>query len=232
MIGRQGRGKGCASENVSGRNSYSTLDTTTTSPTTYTPFHLDLDSTTRTGALDNTLLTPPPNPSHPPNHGQQERRSQAQARAAAATTALRDLGSGSDCTVPPHPLHKAHERPQQKTALSAPHTITPLDRSRSRPQLHTTTQCSSATFTASTVCARHSSNGTQHTHRSSAELQRKPAKHPDRAHSANGQQIAPLPQHAHVSLKHAYKVGEPWTFRRSARRHTFGTHLRKGTRGV
>lgn len=30
MIGRQGRGKGCASENVSGRNSYSTLDTTTT----------------------------------------------------------------------------------------------------------------------------------------------------------------------------------------------------------
>ena len=131
MIGRQGRGKGCASENVSGRNSYSTLDTTTTSPTTYTPFHLDLDSTTRTGALDNTLLTPPPNPSHPPNHGQQERRSQAQARAAAATTALRDLGSGSDCTVPPHPLDKAHERPQQKTALSAPHTITPLDRSRS-----------------------------------------------------------------------------------------------------
>jgi hypothetical protein len=69
VIGRQGRGKGCASENV--RRAQLLLDTRhSTPPPTYTPFRLDLDSTTRTGALDNTLLTPPPTPSHPPNHGQ------------------------------------------------------------------------------------------------------------------------------------------------------------------
>jgi hypothetical protein len=134
VIGRQGRGKGCASERASkhrhGRNSNSALSRHTLYNLHSLPSRSRLDSTTRTGALDNTLLTPLPTPSHPPNHGQQPRRSQAQARAAAATTALGDLGSGSDCTVPPHTLDKAHERPQQKTALPTPHPITSVHRSR------------------------------------------------------------------------------------------------------
>jgi hypothetical protein len=128
VIGRQGREERAVQ--ASERASTVTGATPTRHSLTYTPFRLDSDSTTRTGALDNTLLTPPPIPSHTPNHGQQPWRSQAQARAAAATTALGDLGSGPDCTVPPHTLDKAHERSQQKTALTTPHTLTSVHRSR------------------------------------------------------------------------------------------------------